>query len=160
MSWFRIHDCWYYVKCWVWYKYNRITVKTLPPTWCDRCSLLPHVMFQILSDFVEKECSPGSIDWNYNPDSKAARAKMDELLKWWIEIYLKQDSLWDFFDDYDIENIWSHDDRKITNNKTLKDGAEEYDLLSRRAMDKESELQQELKLKLKDLIDIQDYLWT
>ena len=31
--------------------------------WCDRVEALPHIMFEILSKFIEEECSPGIVDW-------------------------------------------------------------------------------------------------
>lgn len=45
----------YVARCHLWSKYNRITVKSLPPTWNDRDTLLAHTCFQILTDFVDKE---------------------------------------------------------------------------------------------------------
>jgi hypothetical protein len=45
----------YVIRCHLWSKYNRVTVKSLPPTWNDRDTLLEHACFQILTDFVDKE---------------------------------------------------------------------------------------------------------
>jgi len=49
-----IKDPWYYFTCMVWKRYNRIHVKSLPPTWVDPCTLLPHAVFTILADHIEQ----------------------------------------------------------------------------------------------------------
>lgn len=54
----KVKDAWYYLKCKYWYKYNTVTCKQIPPTWVDRDHLIEQAMFQVLSDFIEKE-SPG-----------------------------------------------------------------------------------------------------
>lgn len=76
-----VHDLWYYLKCRFWKKYNRIIVKTLPPTWNDRDELMAHVMFQIL-----RNCRD-NLDWTENPN-KDVRQQMDALLDWWDNTYL------------------------------------------------------------------------
>jgi len=82
-----IHDWWYRLKCKLWHKYNRVTVKTLPPTWVDRDELLAHSMFQILKDYVEKE--DGLAQWEHEPE---VGQKMQELLDWWTNTYLTADT--------------------------------------------------------------------
>ena len=54
---------WCRLKCWAWKRYTTVKPRYLDHTWCDRCDLLPHMMFEILCDFVEKECSPGCVEW-------------------------------------------------------------------------------------------------
>lgn len=48
-------DPWYWLKCAVWHKYNVVKCRRLGPTWCDRDHLLVHAVFQILTDFIDKE---------------------------------------------------------------------------------------------------------
>ncbi len=52
---FRLNEMIYYVKCALYYKYNRVTATHIPPTYIDKDHLLFHTCFQILVDFVEKE---------------------------------------------------------------------------------------------------------
>ena len=52
---FRLHDAWYWAKCRLWYRYNVVVCRTLPPTCCDRDYLLLYAAFQILEDFVQQE---------------------------------------------------------------------------------------------------------
>ncbi len=133
MSWFRIHDLWYRFRCRVWNRYDRITVKTLPPTYGDRVEFLPHVMFQVLTDFIEKEKPDEVVDWDATKEHRFARDKMDELLNWWRDTYLK-------FDPYPESTSSSTDYMKI--------------------LQLEEEMNEELNRRLIELIKIRGYLWT
>lgn len=50
-----VWEVWYYLRCRFWTRYNRLDVKTLPPTWMDKEALLLHAAFEILRKFVEEE---------------------------------------------------------------------------------------------------------
>lgn len=50
-----VHEPTYWLKCAVWYRYNVVKCRRLPPTWCDRDALMLHVAFQLLTDFIERE---------------------------------------------------------------------------------------------------------
>ncbi len=98
---------WYNFKCWAWHRYGTIRCRKLPHTWCDRRTLLLYTSFQILTDFIDEECSPGHTVWygEYAPeiDGKNAMDEMKELYHWWNTIYLKEypakmDELWDKVD--------------------------------------------------------------
>lgn len=99
---------WYRAKCWACHRYTTVKGRYLPHTWVDRSEVLPHTMFEILSQFIEKECSPGIVDW-YNKDyghkievngeEKFVRDEMQELYDWWHNVYNKkyreeQDAIW------------------------------------------------------------------
>ena len=115
-SW-RPGQIWYRTKCFVWYRWTTIKPRTLKyHTYCDRCHLMPHMMFEILTAFVEEECSPGIVDWYHNekdeegnsygcsprivpgemwnydkindPKSVWVLDEMKELIRWWKEVYL------------------------------------------------------------------------
>jgi len=66
--------------------------------WTDRCELLPHILFQILDDFVQNECMPVEIiDWKasdrrveVNGESINVRDEMTAILEWWNNIYNKE----------------------------------------------------------------------
>jgi len=108
--WRRITDGWYYLRCLVWHRYNVVKAKHLPPTWVDRCQLLPHVMFQVLCDFVEKEdgikanyfegadkYTDAECDESGDPqafDKRSMRRQtifaieLNRLYEWWNTVYL------------------------------------------------------------------------
>lgn len=46
----------YRMKCFFFKRYTTVKPRYLPHTWCDRTAVLPHMMFEILSQFLEKEC--------------------------------------------------------------------------------------------------------
>jgi len=50
-----IADGYYYFKCFIFHPYNKVKVKTLPPTWVDRDLLLLHASFAIFCDVIEGE---------------------------------------------------------------------------------------------------------
>lgn len=50
-----VHEPIYWLKCRLWFRYNVVVCRRLPPTWCDRDALLLHASFQLLTDFVEQE---------------------------------------------------------------------------------------------------------
>lgn len=103
---YRPGQVWYKLKCWAWHRYTVIKPRYLPYTWCDRVTVLPHVMFEVLSRFVEEECSPGHIDWEgsghtveVNGVVKNVRMEMQDLYDWWHQVYQKEydeveDILW------------------------------------------------------------------
>ena len=78
----------------------------LPHTWCDRTTVLPHMMFEILSQFLEKECGVNSkggpagkchVNW-YSEDCPLvldvagkpthARDEMQTLYNWFHKDYI------------------------------------------------------------------------
>lgn len=52
-----IREKWYALKCRIlpWRQYNHIRIKTMGSTWHDKDYVMLHAMFQLLTDFVEKE---------------------------------------------------------------------------------------------------------
>lgn len=80
----RVHDLWYRLKCFLWYRYTTVKPRTLKfHTWTDRDNLLLHCSFEILCRFLEEECSPGIVDWDCDEEDKQAMKTMKELYVWW-----------------------------------------------------------------------------
>ena len=107
----RPSEMWYNFKCWAWHRYSTIRCRELPHTWSDRRTLLLHASFQILTDFIDGECSPGHVEWygdyphlvEVNGVMKNVMNEMKELYFWWNTVYLKEypkrmDGLWDAVD--------------------------------------------------------------
>jgi len=97
----------YRLKCWGWRRHTTIKSRYLPHTWVDRVEVLPQTMFEILSRFIEQECSPGHIEWygeyghkiKVKGVEKYVRDEMQDLYDWWHQVYNKQyeevnDMLW------------------------------------------------------------------
>ena len=102
---------WYNFKCWAWHRYSTIRCRNLPNTWCDRRTILLHASFEILTQFIDEECSPGHVEWygdgahqvEVNGSTENVMDEMKELYFWWNTVYLKEypekcDKLWDAVD--------------------------------------------------------------
>lgn len=156
----KLHDIWYRIKCKLWYRYNVVKVRTLPPTWVDRDTLLVHAMFQILDDFVNKECIGGWVDWDSDEKHRSVRAKMDELLNWFHNVYLKFDE----FEGLEFDKIeWEdrfYPKEEGSNFVQMKPSSENDKKCYQVAHQRELQIRKDLNKKLKELIDIKDYLWT
>ena len=93
---------WYRFKCWIWHRYSTVKPRGLPHTWVDRTNLMPHMIFEILSDFIENECGEDcpvvwygdeSDEWTphtveVNGEKINVRDEMQDLYDWWHEDYL------------------------------------------------------------------------
>lgn len=103
----RPHQLWYRFKCWAWHRYTTIKPRYLDHTWVDRTAVLPHVMFEVLSQFIEKECcEPELVDWEASGHmvtvkgvKRNVRVEMQLLYDWWHQVYNKEyqevhDILW------------------------------------------------------------------
>ncbi len=67
-----------------------LKIKSLNKGYCDKDVLLLHANFQILKDFVEKECPETH---NGNWAKKRHGKKCKELYDWWMKRKAKFDSL-------------------------------------------------------------------
>jgi len=93
--WWHPACLWYSFKCWAWHRYTTIKPRYLNHEWCDRMVILPHMMFELLCQFIEDECSPGHIEWygenghkiTVDGKEKYVMDEMKELRTWWIEEY-------------------------------------------------------------------------
>lgn len=89
---------WYRFKCFVWHRYTTIRPRYLGHTWCDRRCLVPEMMFEILSEFLEKECSPGHVEWygeyphmvTVDGVEKNVMDEMKDLAAWWHQVWHKE----------------------------------------------------------------------
>ena len=110
----QVHDRWYWLKCWLWHRYDVVVCRPLPPTWVDRDYLLVFAAFQILEDYVNKEdthfhedvyktykeggydedrCREEERDWN----------EIRVLYGWWQKRKAEK-----YADDYDQDNEMLH----------------------------------------------------
>lgn len=78
---------WYRFKCWAWYRYTTVKPRALPDTWMDRDTILEHMAFEILSQFIEKEKPDLHFDIQYSPN-KLEWSRLFALYIWWRFTYL------------------------------------------------------------------------
>lgn len=143
----KLHDIWYNIKCNLWHHYNLIQPRYLGHTFQDRDTVLVHVMFEVLSQFIEQEQRPLRKDYPLDPNDPETleyykiEKELEELYKWWHEYYnkelpIKLDELWNKYDPhYHVETY-----------------------APIKQLDEESESQ--LEEKLIRLIQLRSSLWT
>lgn len=89
----------YRIKCYLFKRYSTVKPRYLDHQWVDRSHLLPHVMFEVLSKFVEdelkykKEDFPGIVDWysghakiKVDSGDKLVIDEMIDLYEWWHSV--------------------------------------------------------------------------
>jgi len=116
----RPFEVWYRFKCWAWSRYSTVKPRYLPHTWVDRTELLPHMMFEILSDFIEKECGPDCfVEWygddphmiEVNGEQVIVRDELQDLYDWWHDDYMKnKDNIFDAWHEHrklHVEDVWT-----------------------------------------------------
>ncbi len=167
---------WYRFKCFLWHRYSTVRPRYLPHTWCDLDTLLPHTMFEILSRFIEKECSPGPVEWYGEHGHKVivdgievyARDEMQNLYDWWHKDYIigypiAQDAIWGAVEeDWPILNRTQQDDHYTWNPFKYKTkAAQELWHQQMQAITKlELDMEAELLKRMHRLINLMPYMWT
>jgi len=164
---------WYRIKCFCWHRYTTVKSRYLDHTWHDRCAILPETMFEILSQFIERECEPEErIEWygeySHKIGDKYVRDEMQELYDWWHQVYNKLypglcDRLWERAFKHSPIRDWVDIGNDYTEYKpewaTEKD-EQIYKLYLDEIKELEGRMNQELKDNLHRIIEIMPYLWT
>jgi hypothetical protein len=132
-------------------------------------------MFEILSQFIEEECSPGHIEWygehgHKLPSGKYVRDEMQDLYDWWHQVYLVEypaveamlfekaekhgpvGSLWKPLEDRDL---FEYD----PDFETEEDG-ELYSVYMLAVSKLERICEADLNNKMRRMIDIRESMWT
>lgn len=177
---------WYRVKCGLFHRYTTVKPRTLNfHTWCDRCTLLPHMMFEILVQFVEKELNneDGSRKSEHTfivGDKEVnVRDEIYDLYDWWTKDYLinaNENGLYgewhklreahckDISKPVDVDgNEIPEDEAELFQWLTEWDSPEieeEADRLFKTATESEARYEQELEDRMCRLVKIHRYLWT
>ena len=171
-------QAWYRFKCWAWHRYSTVKCRYLDHTWCDRRGLLPNTMFEILSQFIEQECSPGHVEWygdyphmvTVDGKEKNARDEMQDLYDWWRwtwnEAYGEiADDLWEQAAKYAPRTNWvptEGDDDYLTYDPQFDTEEDElqYNRYLKELNQLEINMEDDLQEHLHRLINIRQYLWT
>ena len=171
---YRPGQIWYKTKCFWWYRYSTVKPKTLPHTWVDRSTLLPHCIFQILTDFWEKEVSRDIVDWkgtNHTIDINGIPVNVYDIWKdcyeWW-QNYLKiEDKVYDKWHEWaeqysKLEWIPNKTDEWLTLNiqHTSEETEKEYRRLLKEAQEEERRLEEELLDRMILVIRTHQSMWT
>jgi len=171
---------WYSFKCRYIKKYSTVTPRSLDRgDWVDSRDLVPHAMFEILSQFVEEECGPDCyVDWKRSGHTVTVvgeevnvRDEMQCLYEWWptyLEDIEHTHDEWHEFREAHSKHIdepiinedgpitsykwvieWDTDDNEKRANELFKDGE-----------NKERVLSEKLQDNLHRLVNIIPFLWT
>jgi len=172
---------WYQFTCWAWKRFTTVKPRKLNHSWCDRCTLLPHLMFEVLADFVEKEEALNChVDWGfdvgvghvdehgYSPHSinvdgveKLVGQEIKDIYDWWVKN--------DYSLPYESESIYNEYtafcDIHRTGNwidglwDTPESREKSYELLKEHGK-REDQLLEETKEMMRRLVNIYPFLWT
>lgn len=123
-------------------------------TWVDKCHLLPSMMFEITTQFLEKECNPGIVDWDCDfpgnfHEFRGERRKVIDLMReavdWWQSNH--------YCNEYEADKeIYD----QISNTKNDKEKAKLY----RQLWDNEIKREKEKKEYMHLLVDLHGRMWT
>ena len=181
---YRPLELWHRLKCRIWHRHTQIKPRYLPWTFCDRMTVLPHMMFEILSQFIEQECSPGHVDWEasghmveVSGNEINVRDEMQELYDWWHNVYMKEykeveEILWAEARKHEPIDRWEEDDDKEMAGlygetlykweqdfKTTEDEEIYHDCLM--ALNKlEANQHKALLERMHRIVNLTSYLWT
>jgi len=146
--------------------YTTVKPRYLDHNWTDRDRLLVHMMFEILSQFIEKECSPGCVEWyGQHPhtilvgmERKNVRDEMQDLYDWWHKTYIPYENgdLTPKYDGPDIDffsTVNKLDSEKTEEEKKYFDHLDEINKL-------ENKIEDELNSNLHRLLNIRRLMWT
>ncbi len=157
-----ITDRIYWWKCRLWRKHNHVRIRSLPPTWTDRDEILIHGMFQVLSDYMEKEKPEDSIDWSWCSEHAHAWKEMQELYDWWNNVYLKFD-VWEEAPIREFEptiSTTSEGNRVSTYNHPSEEHRKGWEADWTRHKALEEDMERQLTENCIRLVKIRQYLWT
>ena len=161
----------YRLKCWF-KRYTTIKPRSLGHTWQDRCELLPHMMFEILSQFIEEECSSGIVEWygdfghkiTVDGKKKYVRDEMQDIYDWWHQEYLihypeKCERIWQ-----EVEKVGPQDPKWLLFEKECDEQWLRNKVPYREYMQDLHELDEEYHQKriemMHRLINVSPYMWT
>jgi hypothetical protein len=166
----------YRIKCKFWIKYTTIKSRYLDDTYCDCVELLPQTMFEILSRFIEKECSPGHVDWEgsdhtvkVNGKKINVRKEMQYLYDWWHNYYNKErikidNDLYEEYQKYSPTLVFEPIEGVSASKLIFKYDSQEYDIKYHEYIDKsrkkEAADNKELINNMKRLVNLTPFLWT
>lgn len=86
LTWANIEMKFYYLKCYLFKRYNVIKIRSLSPTWHDTDVLLEESIEQLYVDFIEKEKPFETVDYDYDERTKNQKKILEKIYN-----YIKKD---------------------------------------------------------------------
>ena len=109
-----LKNTWYNLKCRFWHKYSTVKPRTLSHTWVDRDMLMYHCMFEILSQFIEKELKPltlenvkDEVDYDNHEmimDQYEKEQELIALYDWWHKEFVPNQNTIEFWTEDGMHN--------------------------------------------------------
>ena len=140
-----------------WFKWHTtIKPRYLGHTYCDTVILMPHMMFELLSRFIEVEAD--DVVWYHEHatliDGRNIRDEMQELYDWWHNTYIKE---YPEIEDIIFKELEKHSPLSIFGYQTNEDKIISRCLLA--ALNKlEMIRENDLEIKMIRLVKITKYL--
>ena len=158
MCWYRrtwLWRVWYAVSCRLWKRYSTVTPYRLKDgQWIDRSALIVYVMFQVLVDFVEKECVPSNpAGKGFGKDPKREHCYDDEEYRYWMKRAGEERELLELY------RWWKEDFEEVQFYAT-EEQQKQIDEGTAQRIDLEIAHNNDIKDKMKRLVDLSDMMWT
>lgn len=156
---------WYKIKCFF-KRYSTVKPRYLDHTYCDSVELMPHLMFELLSRYVEEEAD--TIEWYgeylHMIKGENVRDIMQKLYIWWNDIYIKK---YDEVADIIYAEMEKHEPSNIFDSENFfnprwdsKEDKAIYKRLQAAWQKIEVIKEIDLEIKLLQLLKIRRYLWS
>lgn len=173
---YRPNNVWYQLKCYLWKRHSTVKSRYLPHTWCDKVDLIPHTIMEMLSQFIEQECSPGWVDWYCCPKTIEfygndwnVRDLMQHIYDWYHQVYIPKSNNNRSVDWYNFAAKHSRTPEEKLENGLIRwlnpiwDSEENKKIGSRlfqRSIKIEAALERQLDEYCITIIRMREYMWT
>ena len=159
---YRPAQLWDSFRCWVCRPYTTIKPRYLPHTFTNKSQVLPHVMFEVLSKFIEEEGPEEYVDWSHGA-FKVAWEDLSTMYDWWHKTYIpwskyRYDELYKDVESWTLEAVpGSQVCRIFYSSDAAKEKADAAYCLW---IQEEAAMDAQLTEYCKRLIELKDFLWT
>lgn len=174
--WWCPKELWIRLKLLVWYRHRVVKPRYLGYLWEEYDVVLAHAMFEVLSRFLEEDCSIAFVDWyaentahkvTIDGKEKYVIDEIKELYAWWHDVYNKEypaqlAAIEKELDEHEpIEQYREDQGRKIWDRQYASEEDEEKARTVRnKFFDLEQRMEDELNARLHRIINIRGSLWT
>jgi len=139
---------------------KNLRIKTLEGRYHNSDTLMLHGLFQILTDFVEKEKPFDKIDWDSDIEHQHAKAEIKYLYDWWNNIRPDRVDPLDLVkrpsELFVIDGVLPDGSVKVTMTK----GSPEFQKAVKDSLEQERKNYEEDTENMKRLIDVRGFMWT
>jgi hypothetical protein len=146
--------------------FTTIKPRHLPDTWVDKDRLVVHLVFEVLSQFIEDECPGERLDWDADPERASAWREMNDLYDWWNNVYLPFDKEDRYLDDVERPKIVTRKckdlpgARRVSFKYSSPEAEAKANSVMRARREREEEMERELTERCKRVIGVRRFMWT